>query len=125
MANAMFSESFLKAAGKSFFNASEWTPVGDAFSLKDIWAVTNPKAWESLADGDETEAEVICQEFSDGSEAMRLRVPFKDGSSIDLKLSGRSSLEEGDKVKVNTIKGQELRKMGQDNILRYDGELAE
>lgn len=124
MANVMFSESFLKAAGKSFFNASEWTPVGEAFSLKDIWAVTNPSGWSQLADGDDTEAEVILQEFSDGSEAMRLRIPFKDGSTVDLKLSGRSKLEEGDKVKVTTIKGQELRKMGQENILRYDGELA-
>lgn len=115
---------FLAAESKSFFNSSEWTPQGDPVALEDIWSETRPGQWAHLADGPDTECEVILQEFEDGGESLRIRVPFDDGSTLDLKLSGRSSLEEGDTVKASTIKGQLLSKIGQNDILRYDGELA-
>ena len=119
---AKLSQSFVTAAGKAMFNSSEWKPFGDKFSLKDIWDVTNPGLYEEI-NGDE--AEVTATEFSDGQIGLRITVPFKDGTSIELKLSGKSELEEGDKVKVSTITGQELHKVGQDPIVRYDGEVAE
>lgn len=118
----MFSATFLVAAKKSVFNSSEWKPFGPSYTLKEIWDVTDPGLYDQI-DGDT--AEVTATEFADGQIGLRITVPFKDGSSIELKLSGKSDLEEGDKVKVSTIKGQELHKAGQDPIVRYDAELAE
>lgn len=119
---ANFSSSFLAAAQKSVFNSSEWKPFGQKYTLKDIWAVTNPGQYAQI-DGDV--ATVTATTFSDGQVGLRLTIPFKDGSSVELKLSGKTTLEEGDKVKIDSIMGQELHKIGQDPIVRYDGELAE
>ena len=119
---AQLSASFVAAAAKSMFNPSEWKPFGEKFNLKDIWAVTNPGLYDQI-DGDK--AEVTSTEFADGQTGLRITVPFKDGTSIDLKLSGRSDLEEGDEVLISSITGQELHKVGSDPIVRYDGEVAE
>lgn len=119
--NISLSNSFINAFTKSQFNPSEWKPFGDKYSLQDVWNITNPGAWEEI-DGDV--AEVTATAFKDGQVGLRITVPFKDGSSVDLKLSGRSTLEEGDKVKISSITCQELHKMGQEPIVRYDGELA-
>ena len=119
---AKISASFVAAAQKSMFNSSEWKPFGEKFSLKDIWDVTNPGLYDNV-EGDV--AEVTATEFADGQVGLRINVPFKDGTSIELKLSGRSDLEEGDKVKISSITGQELHKVGSDPIVRYDGTVAE
>lgn len=116
------SKAFMAAVSNAMFNGSEWKAAGEKVSLKDIWAATNPGLYENIQ-GDE--AEVTETEFASGDIAYRITVPFKDGSSIDLKLSGRSVLEPGDKVKIDTIFGQELHKAGQDPIVRFDAELAE
>lgn len=118
---AKLSSGFIAAATKAMFNSSEWKPFGEKFTLKEIWDITNPGLYDQI-DGDT--AEVTATEFADGEISLRLTVPFKDGSSIELKLSGKSDLEEGDKVKVSSIKGQELHKVGSDPIVRYDGEVA-
>lgn len=123
-----FSSSFLAAAQKAMFNSSEWKPVKDEdgnevkYTLEEIWEVTNPGLYKEIA-GDT--AEVTATEFNDGQIGLRITIPFKDGSTVELKLSGKSALEEGDKVKISSITGQELKKAGQDNILRYDAEKAE
>ena len=118
---AKLTASFMTAAQKSVFNSSEWKPFGEKYSLKEIWAVTNPGLYDEI-DGDV--AEVTATEFSDGQIGLRITVPFKDGSNLELKLSGKSDLEEGDKVKIDTITGQELHKVGSEPIVRYDGEVA-
>ena len=119
---AKLSSAFVAAAAKSVFNASEWKPFGEKYTLKDIWAVTNPGLYEDI-DGET--AEVTSTEFEDGSISLRIAVPFKDGSTLELKLSGKSDLEEGDIVSIKSITGQELHKVGQDPIVRYDAEVAE
>lgn len=121
MSKATFSASFIAAEASSTFNSSSWTPVGEAYSLEDIWAETHPGLYENIK-GDT--AEVTATNFTDGV-GLRINVPFKDGSSLELKLSGKSNLEEGDKVLISSITGQELKKVGSKNIVRYDGELAE
>lgn len=118
MANAKFSAAFFAAVSNSMFNGSQWMPTGEKYSLKDIWAETNPGLYDQI-DGDE--ATVTATEFQDGSTSLRIEVPFKDGSAIQLKLSGKSELEEDDKVKISSIYGQELKKAGSDPIVRYDG----
>lgn len=115
----MLSKSFLQAVRTATFNPSQWTPVGDPVSLKEIWDTTSPGLYEKVS-GD---PEVICQEFSDGSLALRISVPLKDGSAIQLKLGSQSTLEEGDKVDLASITGQELTKVGSENIVRFDGEV--
>ena len=100
---AKLTTTFLAAAAKSMFNSSEWRPFGEKFSLKDIWDVTNPGLYDQI-DGDT--AEVTATEFADGQVGLRISVPFKDGTNIELKLSGRSELEEGDLVLISTITGQ-------------------
>jgi len=118
---ANISNAFLSVEDQSLFNSSEWKPVpGEQHSLKDIWAVKHPGMYDQI-DGDT--AAVTCTQFESGI-GKRLTISFKDGSTIDLKLSGRSNLSEGDEVKVDTIKGQLLRKLGQKDIIRYDAELA-
>ena len=118
----IFGKSFLNAVSNSQFNSSEWKPFGEKYTLKEVWEVTNPGAWEQI-NGDT--AEVTATEFADGQIGLRISVPFKDGSNIELKLSGKSALEEGDRVKIASITCQELHKMGSDPIVRYDGEVAE
>lgn len=116
-----FSASFLAAQSKSVFNSSEWKPFGPQYTLKEVWDETDPGLYEEI-DGEN--ATVTATAFADGQIGYRITVPFKDGTSIDLKLSGKSDLTEGDVVKVSSIKCQELHKAGQDPIVRYDAELA-
>lgn len=111
------SQSLLQAEATSFFNSSEWKAVGKPVSLEDIWAEKHPGLFDEI-DGD---AEVTATEFPDGSVGMRLTVHFKDGGSVELKLSSKSELEEGDMVDPNTITIQELHKAGEKPIARYDG----
>ena len=119
---ANISKSFLAVESSSVFNSSEWKPVpGEKHTLKEIWAEAHPGMFEQI-DGDT--APVTATQFENGI-GKRITIGFKDGSTIDLKLSGKSDLEEGDMVKVESITGQLLRKLGQNDIIRYDGELAE
>ena len=116
---ATISKSFLAVASNSVFNKSEWVPTGDAFTLAEICEATD---MFDLKDVKGDEAEVTAAEFSDGSTSLRLTVPFKDGSSIELKAGKaiQNGYDEGDKVKINLIYGQELKKAGQPSIVRYD-----
>lgn len=116
---ATISKSFLAVASNSVFNKSEWVPTGDAFTLAEICDATG---MFNLDDVDGDEAEVTAAEFSDGSTSLRLTVPFKDGSSIELKAGKaiQNGYDEGDKIKIDLIYGQELKKAGQPSIVRYD-----
>lgn len=116
------SSAFMAVESSSMFNASEWKPVpNEKHSLKEIWAEAHPGMYEKI-EGEV--APVTATQFENGV-GLRITIPFTDGSSLDLKLSGKSSLEEGDLVKIDTITGQLLRKLGKNDIIRYDGELAE
>ena len=116
------SASFMAAGVKSVFNSSEWKPVGDPVSLVDFLNAMTPGLGSQI---EGNKAEVVAVEFGDGSVGNRLEIPFKDGNVIQLKLSGKSSLSEGDYVDISTITGQELKKIGQDNIVRFDGKILE
>lgn len=109
---------FIIASRKATFNPSEWRPEGDPISLEELWEMENPGLFESI----EGPAEVTSTQFKDGSIAYRLTVPFKNGSTIDLKLSPKSELEIGDRVNCDTITATLLTKVGQDDIVRFDGE---
>lgn len=118
---AKISASFLAVASNAMFNSSEWRPVGDAYSLKDIWeAQFGADSPYGNIDGDV--ATVVAVEFASGDTALRLEIPFKDGTSVQLKLA-KGDYDEGDKVKISSIKGQELRKVNSDSIVRYSGEV--
>ena len=97
----------------------KWTPIGDAFTLKEICDETGMFNYDDIL-GDE--AELIGIEFGDGSSTLRIAIPFKDGSKTELKagVGIQKHYDEGDKVKVNLIYGQELHKIGHKNIVRYD-----
>lgn len=115
---AKISSAFLSVVSNSVFNKSEWMPTGDAYTLKEIWDATGM----SYEDIDGNEAEITAAEFSDGSTALRITVPFKDGTEIELKAGKavQNGFDEGDKVKIDLIYGQELKKAGQPSIVRYD-----
>lgn len=114
-------KSFLAVAGNSVFNSSEWRPFGEQYGLKEIWDAMYPgqDLYENI---DGNEAEVICVDFASGDTALRLEIPFKDGTSVQLKLA-KGDYQEGDKVAIDTIKGQELHKVGADPIVRYSGDV--
>ena len=116
---ATISKSFLAVASNSVFNKSEWVPTGDAFTLAEICDATG---MFNLDDVDGDEAEITAAEFSDGSTSLRITVPFKDGSSIELKAGKaiQNGYDEGSKIKIDLIYGQELKKAGQPSIVRYD-----
>ena len=116
---ATISKSFLAVASNSVFNKSEWVPTGDAFTLKEICDATG---MFDIKDVEGDEAEITAAEFSDGSTSLRITVPFKDGSSIELKAGKaiQNGYDEGDKIKIDLIYGQELKKAGQPSIVRYD-----
>jgi len=112
----------LVAVTNAMFNASEWKPFGEKYTLKEVWDETNPGLYDQI---DGNEAEVTATTFQDGQTGLRITIPFKDGSNIELKLSGRSDLDEGDKVLIDTIWCQELHKVGSDPIVRFDGKIAD
>ena len=115
---AKISASFLAVANNSVFNKSEWIPTGDAYTMEEIWDATGM----SYKDIDGDEAEITAAEFSDGSTSLRISVPLKDGQVIELKAgkATQNGFDEGDKVKISLIYGQELKKAGQPSIVRYD-----
>jgi len=120
MANVILSKSFMAAASQSMFNKSEWKPVGEPYALKDIWDQTNPGLYEEI-DGDK--AKVVAVMFEGQEEpALRIEVPFKDGTSVQLKLA-KGDYDEGDEISISSIVGQELHKVGSDPIVRYSGQV--
>lgn len=114
--------SFLSAAKKAMFNPNSWKPVGEPVSLKEIWDAMSPGMYEEI-DGDV--ATVTSVTFDDGSTAYRISIPMKGGDAVELNLSPQSDLTEDDEVDISSITGQLLRKAGQDDIIKYDGELYE
>lgn len=114
--------SFLSAAKKAMFNPNSWKPVGDPVSLKEIWDAMSPGMYEEI-DGDV--ATVTSVTFDDGNTAYRISIPMKGGDAVELNLSPQSDLTEDDEVAISSITGQLLRKAGQDDIIKYDGELYE
>lgn len=114
--------SFLSAAKKAMFNPNSWKPVGDPVSLKEIWNAMSPGMYEEI-DGDV--ATVTSVTFEDGNTAYRISIPMKGGDAVELNLSPQSDLTEDDEVAISSITGQLLRKAGQDDIIKYDGELYE
>ena len=117
----IIAKSFLAVAANSVFNSSEWKPFGEKYSLKDIWEAQFP-GQDIYSNIDGNEATVVAVDFASGDTALRLEIPFKDGTSVQLKLA-KGDYEEGDKVKIDTITGQELHKVGADPIVRYSGEI--
>ena len=114
--------SFLSAAKKAMFNPNSWKPVGEPVSLKEIWDAMSPGMNEEI-DGDI--ATVTSVTFDDGNTAYRISIPMKGGDAVELNLSPQSDLTEDDEVAISSITGQLLRKAGQDDIIKYDGELYE
>ena len=114
--------SFLSAAKKAMFNPNSWKPVGEPVSLKEIWDAMSPGMYEEI-DGDI--ATVTSVTFDDGNTAYRISIPMKGGDAVELNLSPQSDLTEDDEVDISSITGQLLRKAGQDDIIKYDGELYE
>ena len=114
--------SFLSAAKKAMFNPNSWKPVGEPVSLKEIWDAMSPGMYEEI-DGDV--ATVTSVTFDDGNTAYRISIPMNGGDAVELNLSPQSDLTEDDEVAISSITGQLLRKAGQDDIIKYDGELYE
>ena len=114
--------SFLSAAKKAMFNPNSWKPVGEPVSLKEIWDAMSPGMYEEI-EGDV--ATVTSVTFEDGNTAYRISIPMKGGDAVELNLSPQSDLTEDDEVDISSITGQLLRKAGQDDIIKYDGELYE
>ena len=114
--------SFLSAAKKAMFNPNSWKPVGDPVPLKEIWDAMSPGMYEEI-EGDV--ATVTSVTFEDGNTAYRISIPMKGGDAVELNLSPQSDLTEDDEVDISSITGQLLRKAGQDDIIKYDGDLYE
>lgn len=118
---AKLSVSMLASAKRAEFNASEWKPTGETHTLKEIWDELHPGQYEQI---EGTTAEVIAREFESGV-SLRLEIPFKDGTSTELRLGSKDlegkplGLMEGDEVSIDSIVGQQLRKLGEDEITRY------
>lgn len=100
-------------------NPLEWSPIGDKFTLEEVCEATE---MFNINDVDGDKADITAVEFSDGSTFLRISIPFKDGSSIELKAGKniQEGFEKGDKIKIALIYGQELIKIGQSAIVRYD-----
>lgn len=112
------------ASSQAVFNPNSWERVTDAqgnevpaVSLKDLWAASMPGLYNKI---DGTKACVTMTVFPSGDTALRIAVPIKDGKPIELPLSGKSELEEGDEVTIDSIVAFELAKAGSKPITRYD-----
>ena len=100
--------------------SNEWTPYGDSFSLK--YYLNNIFSDQDVyctIDGDV--AEVVAVDLADGETVLHVKIPFKGGTSVQLKLAN-GDYEEGDEILISTITGQELHKKGCDPIVRYRGD---
>ena len=95
-----------------------WIQYGEAYSLKDIWKLQYPGLYEKI---DGSLADVVAIYFASGDKSLRIRIPFTDGTYKELKLYGKTNLEEGDQVDISTIIGFEMHKQGLSPIIRYDG----
>ena len=97
----------------------DWIAVGDKFTLEEICEATSMFSYGDIL-GDEAKLTEI--ELADGSTTLRIVIPFKDGTKIELKAGKgiQSDFADGDNIKVNLIYGQELHKIGQKSIVRYD-----
>jgi hypothetical protein len=114
------SVSFMSVAQQSVFNSSEWKPVGDAYTLEEICAAG--ALGFSYKDIEGSEAEVTETEFQSGDTALRITVTLKDGQTPELKAGKniQDNYDEGDKLPISLIYGQELKKAGQPSIVRFD-----
>lgn len=115
---ATFSASLVAVARQSVFNKSEWTPKGDAYTLEELSEILGFNYKDIQGD----EAEITATEFESGDTTLRITLGFKNGTSLELKAGKhiQNNCDEGDKVKVSLIYGQELVKAGQPSIIRYD-----
>ena len=115
---ATFSASLVAVARQSVFNKSEWTPKGDAYTLEELSEILGFNYKDIQGD----EAEITATEFEGGDTTLRITLGFKNGTSLELKAGKhiQNTCDEGDKVKVSLIYGQELVKAGQPSIIRYD-----
>jgi len=98
---------------------NKWTPIGDAFTLKEICDETGMFNYDGILG---EEAEIIRIEFAGGSSTLRIVIPFKDGTKKELKagIGIQKKYDEGDKVKIALIFAQKLHKNGHESIVRYD-----
>lgn len=115
MANENLSTLFIQAAQKATFNPSTWTPQESA-SLEKLWSITQPGSFENI-----DHCECVLVPF-DGSFGKKIRVYMKNGGQQDLACSGKSILEEGELVNPKTIMATRLTKLGQKDIVRFDGQ---
>lgn len=115
------SSRYAAAASTSFFNQSNWTPVGDPVGYPECLDACFPGASRQV---EGNIAEVVTLEFENGF-SDRLIVPLKGGKELQLKLSGETTLVEGDQVDITTLKGQLLEKAGSKDIVRYDAPALE
>ena len=111
-------------AAKGVYNPNSWERVTDkngkvvpAVTLKDLWAAAMPGLWKKI-DGDT--AVVVEDILPSGDRKLRFAIPIKDGKPMELPISSKSALEEGDEVSINDIVAFELCKAGAENITRYD-----
>lgn len=109
------------AASGSFFNAATWTPVGEPIGYPDYLEAIKP-GLSKMVDGNI--GEVVTMEFDNGL-SDRLVIPLKGGSQVELRLSGKSNLVDGDQVDITKVTGQLLEKAGSKDIVRYDAPALE
>ena len=115
------SEALLALAERSMFNPGGWRPVpGTKITLKEFWDSKHPGMYE-LIDGDTMPVEATLRK--DGSKSKRILIYLQDEEDpVELPVGTKSELEDGDEVDVDSIYGQSWRKMGREDIFRFDGE---
>lgn len=113
--NENLSMLFIQAAERATFNSSKWTPQ-ESTSLKKLWGISMPGSYENIQ-----QCECVMVPF-DGGYGKKIRVTMKNGGQLDLACSGTSLLEEGELVDPATITATRLTKLGQKDIVRFDGQ---
>ena len=113
--NGTINSLFLQAAGRATFNPNSWVPQGDPVSLESLWNLMYPGYYEKI-----DHIERVDVQFSDGI-GKKLRVYLQGGQTLDLACSERSMLTPGQYVDKTTVTGQMLTKLGQPNIVKFDG----
>ena len=111
-------KSFLSLVADSMFNSSDWAPVGEFYTLDEILE----SGALGFAKKDVVSTTVREVEFSDGSTTLRIEVLLKNGQKPQLK-AGKAiqcNLDDGVALDMGMLFGQELTKLGQKNIIRFD-----
>lgn len=97
---ARLPKSFLKATEDIYIKKNKVIKLGGVVPLKSYWASTGQDYWKII---DGRFAKVEARETDEGGYYLVIILPFKDGTTKELRVWSHTHLDEGDEVDIASI----------------------